>query len=161
MMKISKNDLGNLKNHQPVYLASDHGGFKIKEKLFIYLFKKGYTVVDFGPHKLNIRDDYPDFVAPMAKKVVKSRQMGIAICRNGQGACIAANKVKGVRAVTGFSKKMIKSTRADDNSNILCIPSDYVRFSEVKKIVDIWLETPFSKLKRHVRRLDKVRRLEK
>lgn len=143
-----------------IYIASDHGGFKTKNKLVTFLTKKNYLVKDLGPYQLNPNDDYPDYAISLAKEVVKSRFLGILLCRNGQGVCITANKIKGARAVTGFSKKMIKSTRLDDNANILCIPSDYLSMLTIKKIVTTWLQTPFSKEKRHLRRLNKIKKVE-
>ena len=137
-----------------VLIASDHGGFKLKQKLIPYLEKKGYTVQDFGPSKYKKDDDYPDFILPLAKKI--KRNLGIIICRNGQGASIAANKIKGARAVTGFSTKMVKSTRQDDNANILSLPADYITETEAKRITSIFLKTPFSNLARHKRRLKKI-----
>ncbi|MBU0460363.1 MAG: RpiB/LacA/LacB family sugar-phosphate isomerase [Nanoarchaeota archaeon] len=145
-----------------VYLASDHGGFLLKKKLLVFLAKNNYNLEDLGPKEFNIKDDYPDYALPLAKKVSKDKNsFGILLCRNGQGVCISANKVKGIRAVTGFSKKMIKSTRHDDNANVLCLPADYIKEKEAKKIIKIFLETKFSKLARHQRRLNKIKRLEK
>jgi ribose 5-phosphate isomerase B len=144
-----------------IALASDHGGFNLKIKIGSFLAKKGFSIIDFGPVSLNPKDDYPDFVVPLAKYVAKKKSLGIVFCRNGQGVCIATNKVKGIRAVTGFSTKMVTSTKKDDNANILCIPSDYVSDKEVKEMVILWIKTLFSGESRHKRRLAKVRRLEK
>ena len=142
-----------------IYISSDHGGYKLKKKLIDYL-KKKYSVEDFGPKALVPTDDYPDYAYPLAKKVAKTKSLGILICRNGQGMCIAANKVKGIRAVTGFSKKMIESTRLDDDANVLCIPADYLSFGEVKKIVQLFLETKFSQASRLKRRINKIKKIE-
>ncbi len=143
-----------------VYLASDHGGFRYKKELFAYLLKKGYLVEDLGHNIFDRGDDYVDYVLPLGEKVAsygpKEGARGIVLCRNGQGVCIAANKVPGIRCATGFSLKMIKSTREDDDSNVLAIPSDYVSLSLVKKMVLLWLETPFSGEQRHKRRLKKL-----
>tara|TARA_Y100000310_G_scaffold153901_1_gene153452 strand:+ start:19137 stop:19574 length:438 start_codon:yes stop_codon:yes gene_type:complete len=144
-----------------IYIASDHGGFKTKLKLVKFLQKKGYKITDFGPTSYDPKDDYPDYVIPLAKKLSSTKNLGIVICRNGQGVCIATNKLKGIRAVTGFSKKEAKTTRLDDNANILCIPADYLRFSQIKSIVITWLQTEFSGETRHKRRLAKIKRLEK
>jgi ribose 5-phosphate isomerase B len=144
-----------------IALASDHGGFELKIKLGNFLSKNGYSIIDFGPTVLDAKDDYPDFVIPMAKYVAKKKSLGIAICRNGQGVCVAVNKVKGIRGVTGFSKKMVESTKKDDDANILCIPADYLSVKEVKEMVLLWLKTPFSNALRHKRRLRKVSMLEK
>ena len=143
-----------------IYIGSDHGGFKLKKELISYLQKK-FTIIDVGPHTLNPQDDYPDYVIPLAEKVSKSRNLGIVICRNGQGVCIAANKVKGIRAVTGFSQKEAKKTRLDDNANVLALPADYLTQKEAKKIVMVWLKTSFSNATRHKRRLKKISKYEK
>ena len=86
--------------------------------------------------------------------------MGIVICRNGQGVCIAVNKIKGIRGVTGFSQKEAKTTRLDDNANILSLPADYLTEVQAKKIARVWLRTPFSNQARHKRRLKKIRKVE-
>ncbi len=144
-----------------VYIAADHGGFKLKEKLKQYVMRLGYEGMDFGARAYKPGDDYPDYVIPLAEKVARDkRALGIVLCRNGQGVCIAANKVRGARAVTGFSKKMAASTRRDDNANVLCLPADYISEREAKEIVKIWLRTKFSGAKRHVRRLKQVEKFE-
>jgi ribose 5-phosphate isomerase B len=143
-----------------IYIASDHGGFKTKIKLVKFLQKKGYKITDFGPTTFNPEDDYPDYVIPLAKQVSKTKNFGIVICRNGQGVCIATNKVKGVRAVTGFSKKEAITTRKDDNANILCIPADYLTFLQITTIATNWLKTEFSGAQRHKRRLRKISKIE-
>ena len=143
-----------------IYLASDHGGYKLKKRLINYLKKNKHSAVDLGPKALVPEDDYPDYAYPLAKKVAKTKSKGILICRNGQGMCVTSNKVKGIRAVTGFSKKMIISTRADDDANIVCIPADYLTWRQVKKIVDLFLQTKFSQASRHKRRINKIKELE-
>ena len=139
-----------------IYIASDHGGFKLKSTLIPYLNLLGYIIQDMGPHKYANNDDYPDYVIPLAKNVAQTKSKGIVICRNGQGACIAVNKVKGIRGVTGFSQKEAKTTRQDDNANVLCLPAEYLTLRQAKNIVRTWLATPFSNAPRHKRRLRKV-----
>jgi len=150
-----------MKRRKKIYIGSDHGGLKLKVKLISFLQKKGYTIQDIGPHTLQSDDDYPDYAIPLGKMVVKNKSKGILICRNGQGISIAANKVKGVRAVTGFSSKMIQSTRLDDNANIVSLPADYITLRESKKIVLSFLSTSFLGEKRHKRRLRKIAKFEK
>ena len=79
-----------------IYISGDHAGFKLKEKLKKFLDKKGFIVRDFGPHKYNKNDDYPDFIIPMARAVVKNKVRGIIVAGSGQGEIIAANRIKGV-----------------------------------------------------------------
>ncbi len=143
-----------------IYIASDHGGYGLKKKLIPYLEKK-YKVEDLGPYSYNKNDDYPDYAIPLAKKVAKTKSQGIVICRNGQGICIAVNKIKGIRGVTGFSVKEAKTTKLDDNANVLSLPADYLTVGKAKKITKVWLETKFSGLKRHKRRLAKVKKVER
>ena len=141
-----------------IYLSGDHAGFKLKEKLKKWLEKKGFKVKDFGPHEYNKNDDYPDFVIPMARAVVKDKVRGIIIAGSGQGEIIAANRIKGARAVLfygGNSTNMLKLSRAHNNSNILSLGSRFLNESQVKKAITIWLKAPFSNAVRHKRRLMK------
>jgi len=80
-------------------IASDHAGFMLKKQMKKALTKQGHTITDYGPSSLSPTDDYPDFVVPLAQAVAGRKvQRGIAICGSGVGACIAANKVRGIRA---------------------------------------------------------------
>jgi|SRR3989338_2228085 len=146
-----------------VYLASDHGGFELKRKIISFLKKnKKYYLKDLGPFSYDPADDYPDYAIPLAKSVARdTNSLGIVLCKNGQGVCIAVNKVKGIQGVTGFSKEMVASTRADDHANVLCLPANYISEKEAKAIVMLFLKTPFSGAARHLRRLSKVRKLER
>ncbi|HLD21026.1 MAG TPA: RpiB/LacA/LacB family sugar-phosphate isomerase, partial [Patescibacteria group bacterium] len=110
-----------------IYIGADHAGWELKETLEEYLKEKGYLVTDMGNQDLVNEDDYPDFGYAVAKRVVTDENAhGIVICGNAQGICIVANKVKGVRAATGFNTDVAKSARADDNSNILCLPGRHL-----------------------------------
>jgi len=143
-----------------IYISGDHAGFKLKGKLKPWLEKKGFTVKDFGPHKYNKNDDYPDFVIPMAKAISKNKNiMGIIIAGSGQGEAIAVNKIKGIRAALyhGGNPKIVKVTREHNNSNVLSFGSRFVTENEAKKAIDIFLKTPFGK-GRHRRRLKKIER---
>ena len=142
---------------QKIYIAADHGGFKLKEKLKDYLLRLGYEGMDFGALEHDKDDDYPDFVIPLAEKVGREKKaLGIVLCRNGQGVCMAVNKVAGVRGVTGFSKKIIASTRRDDNANVLCLPADYISNEEAEKMVRVFMETEFDGRERYQRRINKL-----
>lgn len=146
-----------------LYIASDHGGFKLKEHLKAWLLVSGGRVSDLGPASFLPEDDYPDYAKKVAAKISKnpSTDFGILICRSGQGVCIVANKFKGVRAGLVWNTKEAKSSRNDDHTNILCLPSDYINFTEARNIVRTWLDTPWSSDKRHVRRIHKISGLEK
>lgn len=144
-----------------VYIGADHGGYKLKEQLKTWLAGRKITVVDLGNTILSAQDDYPDFAIAVAKKVAATGDSGILLCRNGVGVCIAANKVKGVRAAISTDTMHARSTRRDDDANILCLPADYITTAAAKKMVGTWLTTPFSGAARHRRRLKKIKRLER
>jgi len=145
-----------------VYLGADHRGFNLKEKIKKYLQNLDYKIVDLGNKIFNSKDDYPDFGKKVAGKVSKNsaKDKGILFCGSGSGMAIAANKVKEIRAVLGFNEKAAKMSREHNDANVLCLPADFLSLSKAKKIVKIWLETPFSKEKRHIRRLKKIKRIE-
>lgn len=145
-----------------IYIGADHAGWELKEALEEHLKGNDFAVVDMGNENLVNDDDYPDFGYAVAKRVATEEGAhGIVICGNAQGICIVANKVKGVRAATGFNQDVAKSAREDDNSNILCLPGRHLNKKEAIKIVDTWLATEFSGADRHVRRLKKVEEIEK
>jgi len=146
-----------------IYIAGDHAGFKLKEKLKPWLeAKKGIKVIDMGPLKYDPKDDYPDFVIPLAKKVSRDKNSrGIIMAGSGQGEVIAANRIKGARAALfyGGNAKILKLSREHNNSNILSLGSRFLKENEIKKAITIWLGAPFSNAVRHKRRLRKVDRL--
>ena len=140
-----------------IYLASDHGGFKYKEEIKKHLQEKGHEVEDCGAYELNPGDDYPDFVIPMSEKVSKEEgSFGTILGRSGNGELIAANKVKGIRAVMGCSPKMAKIAREHNDSNILSLGADFLTLQEAIDCVEVFLKTKFSKVGRHVRRINKI-----
>lgn len=143
-----------------IYLSGDHAGFKLKNRIKMFLNKKGYDVQDFGPFKYNPRDDYPDFVIPMTKQIVKSKGRGIIIAGSGQGEAILSNKLKSIRAglYHGGNAKIVKIGREHDNTNILCLGSRLVKEAEAKKAINIFLTTEFQR-GRHLRRLNKMRKI--
>lgn len=128
-----------------LYLSGDHAGFKLKEKLKKFLEKKGFKIKDFGPLKYNKNDDYPDFVIPMARAVVKDKVRGLIIAGSGQGESIATNKIKGIRAALyhGGSTKIVQTGRSHDNANVLSFGSRFVTESEAKKAINVFLKTKF------------------
>jgi len=155
---------------EAVYLGADHAGFELKEKLKDYLHRKGYAVHDFGAFTYDKDDDYPDFAIPVAEMAVSKKGKGILVCGSAEGICIAANKVKGARAVAVWDKTSAKLSRSHNDANILCLAGGKTKqnvqgigisFSKAKELVDAWLKTPFSGEKRHVRRLLKLHHYEK
>jgi ribose 5-phosphate isomerase B len=145
-----------------VFISSDHAGFKLKKIIGDYLKEKGFHVTDMGPYELNEQDDYPDFVIPLAKKVAEDIQnKGILICKNGVGVSMTANKLKGIRAALSWNVAHAKSSRNDDDANVLALPAGYISEVEAKEITEVWLNTPFEAHDRFIRRLGKVAEVEK
>ena len=138
-------------------VAADHGGFELKEKLSKMLEKSGYEVVDFGAKKLNEGDDYPDFVLPLAKAVSNGTvERGIAICGSGVGACIAANKVPGVRACLIHDVFSAHQGVEDDNMNMICLGGRTIGYELAWELTRTFLVAKFSNAERMQRRLAKI-----
>lgn len=146
-----------------LYIGSDHGGYQLKEHLKKFLAKGKIKIADLGPKKLVKDDDYADYAKLVAAKVSKRPQkdLGILLCRSGQGVCIVANKFKNVRAALVWNVIEAQISRTDDMSNVLCLPSDYISPRMAERIVEKWLETPYSTESRHIRRVKKISALEK
>ena len=143
-----------------IFLGADHRGFKLKEKIKNYLQKLNFSFEDLGNFKFDPKDDYPDFAFLVAKKVAQKKGKGILICGSGEGMCIVANKVKGIRAATAFTPSQAKTLREKNDINILCLASDWIKEKEAKKIVEVFLKTKFSGLIRHKRRIEKIKKIE-
>ncbi|MFH1938357.1 MAG: ribose 5-phosphate isomerase B [Patescibacteria group bacterium] len=143
-----------------IYLGADHAGFHLKEELKKYLKELGYEYEDLGNQEIDLQDDYPDFALKVAEKVVETKEKGILICSTGLGMCLAANKVKGARAVVVWDEFTAIQSREHNNANILCLAGKVLDLETAKKIVRVWLETEFSGEERHVRRLRKIEEIE-
>ncbi|MEK6899014.1 MAG: RpiB/LacA/LacB family sugar-phosphate isomerase [Nanoarchaeota archaeon] len=145
-----------------VFLGADHAGFKIKEAVKKYLEGKNFVVHDLGAKKLDENDDYPDFAFSVAEAVSESKDgMGILFCGSGQGMCVTANKVKGIRAVVASTPKDTLLSRQHLNSNVLCLSGWNTNYKKAIQLVSLWLKTPFSEAARHNRRLKKIAKLER
>ena len=142
-------------------IATDHGGFGLKEELLTQLRGAGHEVVDFGAHTLNHDDDYPDFVVPLARAVAEGEvDRGLAICGSGVGASVCANKIKGVRACLIHDHFSARQGVEDDHMNILCMGGRTVGPAVAWDLVKTFLTAEFSQAERHLRRLGKVASLE-
>lgn len=142
-----------------VYLASDHAGFELKQKLMDFLAAGGHQPVDLGPESLNPQDDYPDFIEPLARQVAgEVGVFGIAIGGSGQGEAMAANRVQGARATEfyGGTMDVVRVSREHNNANILSLGARFVSEAEAKEAVTLFLGTPFSDEERHQRRIEKL-----
>ncbi len=151
-----------------IYLATDHAGFELKGKIKKFLIDSGYEVKDFGAHKLDPDDDYPDFVRKAAEAVANDPEhsRGIVLGGSGQGEAMVANRYKGVRAAVyygpasakasaGRGEEILKLSREHNDANVLSLGARFLAEKEALEAVDLWLKTPFSREERHQRRIEK------
>ena len=144
-----------------VGIATDHGGFGLKEDLVARLRAAGHEVTDFGADKLSPDDDYPDFVVPLAQAVASSTvERGVAVCGIGVGASICANKIPGIRAALINDHFSARQGVEDDHMNIICLGGRTVGPSVAWELVQTFLAAEYSQAPRHLRRLSKVALLE-
>ncbi len=144
-----------------VGIATDHGGFGLKEELAAYLREAGHEVLDVGAHTPDPGDDYPDFVIPLAQAVASGKvQRGVAVCGSGVGASVCANKIPGIRAGLVQDHYSAHQGVEHDDMNILCMGGRVVGPAVAKDLVDAFLAAEFTQEERHVRRLRKVASLE-
>lgn len=148
-----------------IYLASDHGGHKLKSKIKDQISKVGYKVDDCGNDRLDSEDDFVDFAAKAAGKIEAAYAMGfdeprgIFLCRNGVGVDIVANRYPQIRSVLGFDEGQVEKARTDDDVNVLCLPADYINEEKAHRLVEVFLNTKFSGEERFKRRLGKINKL--
>jgi ribose 5-phosphate isomerase B len=144
-----------------VGIATDHGGFTLKQELIPQLVATGHEVIDFGAYACAPGDDYPDFVIPLAHAVaVGEVERGVAICGSGVGASVCANKVLGVRAGLIHDHFSARQGVEDDHMNIICMGGRTVGSSVAWDLIQTFLAADFSGEARHLRRLGKVTALE-
>lgn len=142
-------------------IATDHGGFDMKQELLTRLKKAGHEVMDFGAHSLTPTDDYPDFVTPLARAVAaREVDRGIACCGSGVGATVCANKVKGARACLIEDNFSARQGVEDDDMNLICLGGRIQGIEVAWELVQTFLAAKFSGADRHKRRLGKVTALE-
>ena len=138
-----------------ISIASDHGGFDLKNKIKQYLTSQGHEVRDFGTFTTE-SCDYPDFARLAAQAVASGEcERGIVVCTTGIGVSIVANKVNGVRCALCVNDDMATMTRRHNNANVLALGQKYVDEQTAQKIVDAFINTPFDG-GRHQRRVDKI-----
>ncbi|MBW3019311.1 RpiB/LacA/LacB family sugar-phosphate isomerase [Candidatus Woesearchaeota archaeon] len=153
-----------------IIIGADHAGYHLKEKVKDALRKKGYDVEDYGALEYDKNDDYPDYAKKVAEAVVRNKGLGVLFCGSAEGMCIAANKIKGARAISATDAKLVKLAREHNDANILCLPGGGMR-KKVKgigintekalKLIDAFLKTKFSNVERHKRRLNKIKKMER
>lgn len=166
-----------------IYFAGDHAGFELKGKLVEYVKGLGHAVEDLGPFSYDEKDDFPDYVAPLAVQVAKESRSdlevgersdlkevrGIIVAASGEGEAMCANRFKGVRAAVYYGPvsktqtdadgkvfDLVTSTRQHNNANVLSLGVRFMNEEEAKEAVRVFLETPFSNDERHIRRIKKM-----
>ncbi len=143
-----------------VALGADHGGFTLKNELLSRL-RKTCEISDLGAHTFDPDDDYPDFALAVAQAVASGQaNRGILICGSGVGACIAANKVPGVRACLCHDTYSAQQGVEHDDMNVLCLGSRVIDIELAAELVKVFLNAHFSGEMRHRRRLGKVLAIE-
>lgn len=138
-----------------IAIGSDHRGYSTKEKIREMLASKGHEVLDFGTGA-PAGCDYPDLAYPTCKAITQGQaEMGILLCGSGIGMSISANKVRGIRAALCHDELTAEMSRRHNNANVLCLPADLVGEELTRRIVEVWLRTPFEG-GRHDRRVRKI-----
>jgi ribose 5-phosphate isomerase B len=163
-----------------VYLATDHTGLELKEKLKKFLTDKGYEVEDCGAYEYDPDDDYPDFIARAAEGVSRDPEnsRGIIFGGSGQGEAMVANKFRGVRCAVFYTPaiptsaadisgrvstdlfEMLKLTRDHNNANMLSLGFRFLKEEDVLKASEVFLTSPFTGAERHTRRVEKINKIE-
>ena len=143
-----------------IYLAADHRGFKLKEKIKQWLSQWGYEYEDMGAFELDLTDDYPVYAKRVAESMVESEDRGILVCGSGVGVDEVANKFDGIRSGLAINKEQIYAARNDDNINVLALASDFTSEEEAKEIIKTFLDTEFADEERFNRRLKEVGEIE-
>lgn len=139
-----------------IYIAADHRGFQLKEKVKHWLTQWGYDHEDLGAFELDPIDDYPVYAKKVAESMIETDDRGILVCGSGVGVDEVANKFDGIRSGLAISKEQIMSARNDDNINVLALASDFISEEEAKEIVKVFLDTEFGDEERFNRRLKEV-----
>lgn len=143
-------------------IAADHGGYALKNRVSKVLQDQQVEVIDFGAQMFDPNDDYPDFVTPLARAVARQEvERGVAICGSGVGACVTANKVRGVRAALITDCYSARQGVEDDDMNILCLGGRVTGDDLALELVETYLKAVFKGTERYLRRLEKIAALER
>ncbi|MCR9201401.1 MAG: ribose 5-phosphate isomerase B [Planctomycetaceae bacterium] len=145
-----------------VAVASDHGGFPMKAQIVQLVQTLGHEVIELGAFELQPADDYPDFAAEIGTAIQQERaERGILLCGSGVGACVAANKLKGIRAGLCHDHYSAAQGVEHDDINVLCLGARVVGPAVVEDLVTAFVNAKYSGEERHQRRLEKVKALER
>jgi ribose 5-phosphate isomerase B len=143
-------------------VSADHAGFELKGQVVPWLESLGHDVLDLGAHVLDPDDDYPDFAAAVARSLMaKEAERGVLICGSGVGACITANKVKGVRACLCHDTYTARQGVEHDAMNVICVGGRVLGLGQAKDVLSAFLEANFLPDARFQRRLDKLNEVER
>ncbi len=143
-----------------IALAADHGGYKLKDAIIAHLKERGIETVDFGTNSAD-SCDYPDYADPLCRAVAGGEcDLGVLVCSTGLGMSMAANKHRGIRAACCSETVSVELTRSHNDANVLCLGAFIVGEHTACKMVDIFIDTPFSEGERHMRRVGKVNALD-
>ena len=142
----------------PVFIATDHRGFELKNRLVEYLQEKNIRVEDFGNYQFDPLDDYPDFAQKVAQAVQQNPQenLGVVICGSAIGVSIAVNRFKQIRCGVALNVEQVQHGRENDHTNILAIASDYVDFEMAKKYIDVFMSSHPKQDEKYTRRGKKL-----
>ena len=140
-------------------IATDHRGAEIKKEVIEILKKRGYEIVDYSPVNTPT-DDYIDFAVATCQAYLNNEvDFGVLLCRTGIGMSIAANKIKGIRCAKVATKEEAELTRFDNNSNVIALNYNY-SLEQLEELIVTFVESPFSNEERHIRRVEKLSKLE-
>lgn len=144
-----------------IIIASDHGGFELKRNLIEWFKERDREIEDLGNHVFDPEDDYPDFADKLAKAIsIGEADKGILICGSGVGACITANKSKGVRACVCHDTYSAHQGVEHDNMNVLCLGARIVGTELTKELISSFLNAKFIDEGRFRRRFDKLNQID-
>ncbi len=145
-------------NPEKVFIAGDHRGFKLKQKL-LEVFP---NFIDLGPSEYNKDDDYNDYAVKVSKSVLENpNSFGVLLCGSAIGISMQANRFKGIRAAIVDDEGIARLSREHNNANIICLSADRIgddpeKFKKALECMNIFLHTPFPAEERHVRRIEKL-----
>ena len=139
-----------------IAVGCDHAGYELKNELIRHLKDRGYEVTDLGTYSAD-SCDYPDYAKKVCEEVVSGRaEKGLLVCGTGIGMSIAANKVRGIRAAVLSDEFSAQATREHNDANVLCLGARVLDTERAVKLLDIFLDTPFSEGANHIRRISKL-----
>ncbi len=143
-----------------ICIGADHGGFALKSEIITHLKQKGYEISDVGTYDLN-SCDYPDIAELVCAEVLEGKAVkGILVCGTGIGISISANKIKGIRCALLSDVFSAKATREHNDTNVMALGARVIAGGLACEVVDAFLQTPFSNDERHIKRIDKITKIE-